>query len=62
MLSRLNILSNHVTSQAPPENLLEKYRKMSTIDQALMDEIYYLGQKAITEMFELPLKNDPVFV
>jgi hypothetical protein len=52
MLSRLNLLSNHLTGLPQPENLLDKYRKMSKLDCELLDEIYFLGNKDTVKMYE----------
>jgi hypothetical protein len=63
MLSRLALLDSHFTSMgsAPPENNLDKYRKMSTIDRPLLEQIYYLGHKDIVDMFERPQRETTVF-
>lgn len=47
MLSKLKLLESHLTGHPLKENLLEKYRKMSNIDEKLLDDIYYLGHKDI---------------
>lgn len=61
MLSRLNLLESHLTSLPPSENLLDKYRKMSTLDEKFLDEIYYLGNKDTVELFDMPMKLDKTF-
>ena len=62
MLSKLSLLENHLTGFPLQENLLEKYRKMSTIDTKLLDEIYYLGNKDTVKMFEEVIHTERVFV
>jgi len=49
MLTKLKLLESHLTAGSPLQedtrNLLEKYRKMSSLDPKVLDEIYYLGNK-----------------
>lgn len=63
MLSRLNILQSHITSTLPlAVNPLDKYRKMSKIDLDLLDKMYFLGGKDITNIIEDIIKNDKLFL
>ena len=63
MLSRLNILQSHITTTPPLAiNPLEKYRKMSKIDLELLDKMYFLGGKDITNILEDIIKTDKLFL
>lgn len=63
MLSRLNILQSHITSTPTlTVNPLDKYRKMSKIDLDLLDKMYFLGGKDITNIIEDIIKNDKLFL
>lgn len=65
MLSRLTLLESHLTSiggNEVPENLLDKYRKMSKIDEKLLDSIYYPGNRDTLEMIENVIKTEKIFV
>lgn len=60
MLSRLNLLESHLTGlPIGTENLLQKYRKMSSIDQAYVDDFYYLGTKDTVMFYNKILSDDP---
>lgn len=65
MLTKLKILESHLTAgsplQADTRNLLEKYRKMSSLDLKALDEIYYLGNKETVEMFEATIRYEKVY-
>ena len=62
MLSRLNLLSNHVTG-APllSSNPLDKYRKMSTLDLELLDKMYFMGSKDVSVVLNDLIKTDKNF-
>jgi hypothetical protein len=63
MLSRLNILQSHITTTPPlTVNPLDKYRKMSNIDMELLDKMYFLGGKDITNILEDIIKTDKLFL
>ena len=63
MLSRLNTLQSHITSTPPlAVNPLDKYRKMSKIDLDLLDKMYFLGGKDITNILEDIIKTDKLFL
>jgi len=62
MLTRLNLLQNHVTGFPLEENMLEKYKKMSDIDKELLDKIYFMGDKTDFQMIEDIITKEPVFV
>ncbi len=63
MLSRLNTLQSHITSTPPlAVNRLDKYRKMSKIDLELLDKMYFLGGKDITNILEDIIKTDKLFL
>ena len=65
MLSRLNLLSSHLTAgsplQADTRNLLAKYRGLSSLDSKVLDDIYYLGNKDTLEMIEGTIKYEKVY-
>ena len=63
MLSRLNILQSHITSTQPlAVNPLDKYRKMSNLDLELLDRMYFLGGKDITNILNDIIKTDKLFL
>jgi hypothetical protein len=63
MLSRLNILQSHITSTPPlAVNPLDKYRKMSNLDLELLDRMYFLGGKDITNILNDIIKTDKLFL
>ena len=63
MLSRLNILQSHITATPPlAVNPLDKYRMMSKIDLELLDKMYFLGGKDITNILEDIIKTDKLFL
>jgi len=43
-------------------NPLDKYRKMSNIDMELLDKMYFLGGKDITNIIEDIIKTDKLFL
>ena len=63
MLSRLNILQSHITSTPPlTVNPLDKYRKMSNLDLELLDRMYFLGGKDITNILNDIIRTDKLFL
>jgi hypothetical protein len=63
MLKRLNLLESHITSTAPlAVNPLEKYRKMSNLDLDLLDRMYFIGGKDITNILNDIIKTDKLFL
>lgn len=63
MLSRLNILQSHITSTPPlAVNPLDKYRKMSNLDLELLDRMYFLGGKDITNILNDIIRTDKLFL
>ncbi len=63
MLNRLNLLESHVTTTPPlAVNPLEKYRKMSNLDLDLLDRMYFLGGKDITNILNDIIKTDKLFL
>lgn len=63
MLSRLNLLESHITTTPPlAVNPLEKYRKMSNLDLDLLDRMYFLGGKDITNILNDIIKTDKLFL
>jgi len=63
MLKRLNLLESHVTTTPPlAVNPLEKYRKMSNLDLDLLDRMYFLGGKDITNILNDIIKTDKLFL
>ena len=63
MLSRLNLLESHITTTPPlAVNPLEKYRKMSNLDLELLDRMYFLGGKDITNILNDIIKTDKLFL
>ena len=65
MLSRLNLLSSHLTAgsplQADTRNLLTKYRGLSSLDLKVLDDIYYLGNKDTLEMIEATIRYEKTY-
>ena len=63
MLNRLNLLESHVTTTPPlAVNPLKKYRKMSNLDLDLLDRMYFLGGKDITNILNDIIKTDKLFL
>jgi acyl-CoA oxidase len=63
MLQRLNLLESHVTTTPPlAVNPLEKYRKMSNLDLDLLDRMYFIGGKDITNILNDIIKTDKLFL
>ena len=63
MLQRLNLLESHVTTTPPLAlNPLEKYRKMSNLDLDLLDRMYFIGGKDITNILNDIIKTDKLFL
>ena len=47
-----------MTAYPEQENMLEKYRKMSNIDERFLSEVYYLKNEHITKQIESLLLSD----
>ncbi len=63
MLSRLSILKSHLTAtgDAPPENLLQKYKDMAKLDIDLLEGLYFYNNKKTVKFFENVLTSEKVF-
>lgn len=63
MLSRLNLLESQVTATPlVAVNPLDKYRKMSNLDLELLDRMYFMGGKDITNILNDIIKTDKLFL